>query len=70
MNDRLDRSVELELRQDIKELRQEVNDNFTEIKVSLEGLKTKQNIGAWIFKSLLTIVVATVCGIFGAHLSK
>ena len=71
------RSVELELRQDIKEINEKVtnlqvslNDKMTTIQVSLEGLKTKQNIGGWVFKSMLTIVVAAISGIFGAHFSK
>lgn len=66
----MDRTAERELRQEIKELRQEVNDNFTEVKVSLEGLKTKQNVGAWIFRWVFTIVIASISGYFGTHWSK
>ena len=73
----MDRSVELELREDIKEINDNVtnlqvslNKEMSAIQVSLEGLKIKQNVGAWVFRSMLTIVVATISGIFGAHFTK
>lgn len=65
MVDRLDR-VEDQLREEIKEIK----DKLTDIQVSLEVLKSKQNTGAWIFKLVLTIVVASISGLLGAHFSK
>lgn len=73
----MENPVEFELRQNIKEVNEKVtnlqvsfNKEMTKVQISLEGLKTKQNVGVWVFRSFLTIVIASISGIFGAHFSK
>lgn len=73
----MDRTVERELRQDIKEINEKVTDlqvslnkEMADIQGSLKVLKSKQNTGAWIFKWVFTIVIASISGYFGTHFSK
>lgn len=73
----MDRTVEHELRQDIKEVNEKVSKlqvSFTqetgEIKTAIAKLTVKQNTGAWVFKAVVTVIIASVSGFFGAHLSK
>jgi len=63
-------SVELELRNDIKKMREDMNKGFKELSVQLAKVTTKQNVGAWVFRSFFTIAIATISGIFGAHFTK
>jgi len=62
----MDKTTEHELRQDIKE----INGKLTDIQISIAALTVKQNTGAWIVKTLITVITASICGFFGAHFSK
>lgn len=66
----MDESVEHELRKDIKEMRQEMNDGFKELSVQLATVTTKQNIGGWFFQLLVTVAVGGFGGFIATHLSK
>lgn len=65
MSDRIDR-VEDQLREEVKEIK----DILSKMQVSLAVLQSKQNIGAWIFNSLLTVTVLSISGWIIAHFSK
>lgn len=66
----MDKSVELELRDSIEKMRDEMNQGFKELSVQLAKVTTRQNVGAGIFKFILTIAVAWVGGTFGGHWSR
>lgn len=62
MNDRLDK-LEENIRQDFKEVRNDI----TEIKVSLQDLKAKQNFGMWLLKSVGAVTFGLIGGLLGIH---
>lgn len=62
----MDRTIEQEFRKDIKD----INKKLTSIEVAIGKLTVRQNTGMWVFKTLLTVIVASASGFFGAHLSK
>jgi len=66
----MDRSVELELRSDIKEMRDEMNKGFKDLSVQLAKVTTKQNIGTWFFQMLVTVAVGGLGGYFSAHIPR
>jgi hypothetical protein len=56
--------------QDIKGINEKLytfNEKITDIKVSLQDLKSKQNFGMWLIKSMGTIVFGLIGGILGIH---
>lgn len=57
------KELEKEVRLDIKE----INEKITDIKVSLQDLKSKQNFGMWLIKSSVTIVFGLIGGLVGIH---
>lgn len=70
----MEKSIKDKLREDI----QNVNDKVTKLEVSiikemnaiqlsLEGLKIKQNVGAWIFKSVIMLIVSGLSGMYCSH---
>jgi len=70
----MEKSIEDKLREDI----QNVNDKVTNLEVSmlkemnaiqlsLEGLKIKQNIGGWIFKSVIILIASSLSGMWGSY---
>ena len=73
----MDRATERELRKGVKDVNEKVSDlqvSFTketgEIKTAIAKLTVKQNTGAWIIKSIFTIIIASISGYFGAHFTK
>ena len=66
----MDRFVELELRKDIKEMRNEMNEEFKKLNVQLAKVTTKQNIGTWIFQIIVTVIVGGIGGIMTGHIPR
>lgn len=66
----MDKEAERELRKDVKEMRQEMNDGFKELSVQLATVTTKQNIGGWFFQLLVMVSVSGISGFIASHLSK
>lgn len=66
----MDKSTERELRNDIKEMRAEMNEGFKELSVQLAKVTTKQNMTGWIFKCLITVIVGGLGGIITTHFPK
>lgn len=62
MNDRLDR-LETNIREDFKEVRNDI----TDIKISLQDLKAKQNFGMWLLKSIGTVTLGSIGALLGIH---
>ena len=62
MTDRFDKMA-YELRQDIKD----INEKISDVKVSLQDLKSKQHFGMFLLKSAITIGFGLVGGLLGVH---
>jgi len=65
----MDKFTERELRNDIKEMRDEMNKGFKELSIQLAKVTTKQNMAGYVFKSLLTLIAGGIGGIITTHFS-
>lgn len=68
----MDRSIEIELRQGIEKVSEkvtnnhtEINDKLSDINESIKALTIKQNVGAWILKTIGMVVISSAFGLFG-----
>jgi len=65
MDNRIDR-VEDKLEEKIGKIQEDIS----EIKKAVAVLTSRQNIGSWIFNSLLTVAVLSISGWIVTHFSK
>jgi hypothetical protein len=70
----MEKSVEDKLREDIQKVSAKVTKleisiikEINVIQLSIESLKIKQNIGGWIFKSVIMIIVSGLSGMYCSY---
>jgi len=70
----MEMSIADKLRTDIQNVNEKVTDleisiikEMNAIQLSIAGLKIKQNIGGWIFKSVIMVIVSGLSGMCGSY---
>ncbi len=70
----MENSIKDKLREDIQKVNEKVASleisivkEMNAIQLSLESLKIKQNIGGWIFKSVIMLIVSGLSGMCGSY---